>query len=164
MLYTLILYGFQQQIRFNTSHEFNNPAGSRHFNDFLLSKFISFARCSRKKRVEYKNKTFIQLLEEIPEGAFVYADPPYRSTLGVYNDGRRGFEGWTLAHEQSLCQFLDTIHNRGSKFMLSYVLRVDNFYNEEIANWAKNKQYHVINVNIPQGRYNNRQEVLIINY
>ena len=164
MLYTLILYGFQQQIRFNTSHEFNNPAGSRHFNDFLLSKFISFARCSRKKRVEYKNKTFIQLLEEIPEGAFVYADPPYRSTLGVYNDGRRGFEGWTLAHEQALCQFLDTIHDRGSKFMLSYVLRVDNFYNEEIANWAKNKQYHVINVNIPQGRYNNRQEVLIINY
>ena len=164
MLYTLILYGFQQQIRFNTSYEFNNPAGSRWFNDFLLSKFISFARCSRKKKIEYRNKTFIQLLEEIPKDAFVYADPPYRSTLGVYNDGKRGFEGWTLAHEHSLCQFLDAIDHRGSKFMLSYVLQVDDFYNEDIANWANNRQYHIINVDTPQGRYNNRQEVLIINY
>ena len=104
------------------------------------------------------------MLEEIPKDAFVYADPPYRSTLGVYNDGKRGFEGWTLAHEHSLCQFLDAIDHRGSKFMLSYVLQVDDFYNEDIANWANNRQYHIINVDTPQGRYNNRQEVLIINY
>lgn len=55
MLYTLILYGFQQQIRFNTNHGFNNPPGSRWFNECLLSKFITFARCSQDKKIEYYN-------------------------------------------------------------------------------------------------------------
>ena len=164
MLYTLILYGFQQQIRFNTSHDFNNPAGSRWFNESLLSKFITFARCSKAKNVEYCNMNFDKLLDKITPDTLVYADPPYRSTLGVYNDGKRGFEGWTISHEQSLCHFLDEINDRGSMFMLSYVLRVDDFYNADVANWANDKRYNIINIAIPQGRYNNRSEVLITNY
>lgn len=164
MLYTLILYGFQQQIRFNTSHDFNNPAGSRWFNESPLSKFITFARCSKAKNVEYCNMNFDKLLDKITPDTLVYADPPYRSTLGVYNDGKRGFEGWTISHEQSLCHFLDEINDRGSMFMLSYVLRVDDFYNADVANWANDKRYNIINIATPQGRYNNRSEVLITNY
>ena len=60
--------------------------------------------------------------------------------------------------------FLDQINERGSRFMLSYVLRVDNFYNKEMANWAAANNYNVIDIEAPQGRYNNRREVLIINY
>lgn len=164
MLYTLILYGFQQQIRFNTNYGFNNPPGSRWFNECLLSKFITFARCSKAKNIEYCNLSFEQLIGRITPDTLVYADPPYRSTLGVYNDGKRGFEGWTIKHEQNLCLFLDQINKRGSRFMLSYVLRVDDFYNEEVANWAANNHYNVIEIEIPQGRYNNRREVLITNY
>ena len=164
MLYTLILYGFQQQIRFNTSHGFNNPPGSRWFNECLLSKFITFARCSQDKKIEYSNQSFDKLIEQVTPDTFVYADPPYRSTLGVYNDGKRGFEGWTIKHEQNLCLFLDKINERGSRFMLSYVLKVNDFYNEEMATWANNKKYKIIDIEAPQGRYNNRREVLIVNY
>lgn len=164
MLYTLILYGFQQQIRFNTNHGFNNPIGSRWFNESLLSKFITFARCSKLKNVEYLNVSFERLIDQITPETFVYADPPYRSTLGVYNDGKRGFEGWTIEHEQRLCLFLDQIHQREAKFMLSYVLQVGDFYNADVANWVERNSYHIINIEIPQGRYNNRREVLIINY
>lgn len=164
MLYTLILYGFQQQIRFNTKHGFNNPIGSRWFNECLLSKFITFARCSKTKNVEYLNVSFERLANSITPDTFVYADPPYRSTLGVYNDGKRGFEGWTIEHEQRLCSFLDQIHQRGAKFMLSYVLQVEDFYNAEVADWAEINHYHVIDIETCQGRYNNRREVLIINY
>ena len=60
--------------------------------------------------------------------------------------------------------FLDQINERGSRFMLSYVLRVDNFFNKEMANWAVTNNYNVIDIEVPQGRYNNRREVLIINY
>ncbi len=164
MLYTLILYGFQQQIRFNTDYSFNNPVGSRWFNECLLSKFISFARCSRAKNIEYLNVSFEKLIDYIDKDTFVYADPPYRSTLGVYNDGKRGFEGWTIEHEQRLCLFLDQLSQRGVRFMLSYVLQVEGLYNEDIANWAHKNQYKIIDVETPQGRYNNRREVLIINY
>lgn len=164
MLYTLILYGFQQQIRFNTSHGFNNPPGSRWFNECLLSKFITFARCSKAKNVEYCNLSFDQLMERITPDTLVYADPPYRSTLGVYNDGKRGFEGWTISHEHNLCLFLDQINEHGSKFILSYVLKVNDFYNEDVANWAAGNHYNIIDIEAPQGRYNNRREVLITNY
>ena len=164
MLYTLILYGFQQQIRFNTNHGFNNPIGSRWFNECLLSKFITFARCSKSKNVEYLNVSFERLIDQITPDTCVYADPPYRSTLGVYNDGKRGFEGWTIEHEQRLCLFLDQIHQREAKFMLSYVLQVEDFYNADVANWAERNGYHIIDIEAPQGRYNNRREVLIINY
>lgn len=164
MLYTLILYGFQQQIRFNTNHEFNNPAGSRWFNESLLSKFITFARYSQTKNIVYSNVSFDKLLDHVTPGTFVYADPPYRSTLGVYNDGKRGFEGWTKTHEQSLCLFLDEIHLRRSNFMLSYVLKVGDFYNYDMANWANERNYRITEIEVPQGRYNNRCEVLITNY
>lgn len=164
MLYTLILYGFQQQIRFNANHGFNNPIGSRWFNECLLSKFITFARCSKSKNVEYLNVSFERLIDQITPDTFVYADPPYRSTLGVYNDGKRGFEGWTIEHEKRLCLFLDQIHQREAKFMLSYVLQVEDFYNADVANWVQRNNYHIIDIEIPQGRYNNRREVLIINY
>ena len=102
--------------------------------------------------------------EEINTDTFIYADPPYRSTLGVYNDGKRGFEGWTLEHEQRLCTFLDNVHQRGALFMLSYVLQVDDFFNTEVANWVERNHYVVIDIETPQGRYNNRREVLIKNY
>ncbi len=164
MLYTLVLYGFQQQIRFNTDHGFNNPVGSRWFNECLLSKFITFARCSKTKNVVYSNASFERLADQIDRDSFIYADPPYRSTLGVYNDGKRGFEGWTLEHEQRLCQFLDQAARDGARFMLSYVLQVEGFFNADVADWAERNHYRVIDVAVPQGRYNNRREVLIVNY
>lgn len=164
MLYTLILYGFQQQIRFNTELGFNNPVGSRWFNECLLSKFITFARCSKAKNIDYSNASFERLIDCIGRDTFIYADPPYRSTLGVYNDGKRGFEGWTIDHEQRLCHFLDQTTLIGARFMLSYVLQVEDFYNADVAIWAERNRYQVIDVEVPQGRYNNRREVLIVNY
>lgn len=164
MLYTLVLYGFQQQLRFNTTWEFNNPAGSRWFNECLLSKFIMFTRCIKDKKVTFKNESFENLLPDVTESTFVYADPPYRSTLGVYNDGKRGFEGWTIEHENRLFDFLDSVSDRHAKFMLSYVLEVDNFYNDNLANWVERCNYRIEEVERPQGRYNNRREILIMNY
>ena len=98
------------------------------------------------------------------ETTFVYADPPYRSTLGVYNDGKRGFEGWTINHENRLFDFLNSVNDRNAKFMLSYVLEVDDFYNDNLANWVERMNYRLIEVERPQGRYNNRKEILITNY
>ena len=42
MLYMLILYGFNQQIRFNSSYDYNNPVGPAGFNDNMLEKSNKF--------------------------------------------------------------------------------------------------------------------------
>lgn len=164
MLYTLVLYGYQQQIRFNTKWGVNNPPGSRWFNDKLLSKFIAFTRNLQCKNVEFLSTSFEHLNLHLTPKTFVYADPPYRSTLGVYNDGKRGFEGWTIGHEQNLCHFLDSIDKHNAKFMLSYVIKVGDFTNSDIIKWVRANKYNLIDVREAQGRYNNRREVLIKNY
>ncbi len=43
------MYGFQQQLRFNSKLEFNNPVGMRWFNDKVLEKLISFSRHIKTK-------------------------------------------------------------------------------------------------------------------
>ncbi len=164
MLYTLVLYGFQQQIRFNKAWEFNNPPGSRCFNERLLAKFVSFARKLKDMNVLFYNESFDKIDIKLAEDTFIYADPPYRETLGVYNDGKRGFEGWTKSHEKRLCEYLNQADRAKAKFMLSYLIRTNNFQNQEITKWVENNNYKMTIMPIPQGRYCNRQEVIITNY
>ncbi len=164
MLYTLILFGYQQQIRFNSEYRFNIPCGSRHFNDRLVSKFISFSRIIKNKEVEFRNDSFADLEEYIKPDTFFYFDPPYRETTATYNDGKRGFEGWTIEHERKLCHFMDEIHTHNGKFMFSYIIQLGSFKNYEVENWAQSMGYKILDVKDAQGRYNNRKEVLIINY
>lgn len=164
MLYTLILFGFQQQIRFNSNHNFNVPSGSRRFNDRLISKFMSFSRVIKDKNISFLNSSFTNLSCLVVQGTFFYFDPPYRETKATYNDGKRGFEGWTIEHEMQLCDFMDSITSSGALFMFSYVLQVGDFYNHEIEKWAINNGYRIVQVDATQGRYNNRKEVLILNY
>lgn len=164
MLYTLILFSFQQQIRFNSSHGFNTPCGSRRFNDKLVAKFISFSRMIKKVNVQFINRSFSDLDYLINSNTFFYLDPPYRATTATYNDGKRGFEGWTIAHEKNLCKFIDRIDVANAKFMFSYILQAGDFYNHEIEKWANDRGYHITPVAATQGRYNDRKEVLITNY
>lgn len=158
LLYSMLLYGFQQQIRFNTAHEFNNPFGSRYFNDRLLAKFISFARTAHEKNIIYVTSDYRQLDNYLENDSFIYLDPPYRDATGAYNDGKRGFEGWTKKLEIELFEYLDTVNERGYKFMLSYNI------NDDILNWANQRGYRAIKIDETQGRYNRRMEVLILNY
>ena len=164
MLFALIMYGFQQQIRFNGKMEFNNPVGCRFFNDKILAKFVSYCRNIKLRNVHYVSEDFVETEKYISCNTFYYLDPPYRNTTGVYNDGKRGFKGWNINMEMEMMSFLDRIHINGSRFMLSYVLETKGEDNHEVRDWAEQRGYKIINVKGNQGRYNDRSEVLIINY
>lgn len=164
-LFTLILYSFQQQIRFNSDYKFNNPIGNRWFNDYVFEKMISYSRRIKECDCTFLSCDFKNLSIRNNKGYFVYLDPPYRLTRGVYNDGRRGFEGWTIQHETALLEFIDDLDKRGIQFMLSYVLENRGNKNEQLNKWInKQKHYSIIKVSNGQGRYSNRKEILIINY
>lgn len=86
------MYGFRQQIRFNGSHEFNNPSGERWFNDKILEKFISFSRTIKEKNIVFQSEDYKNLLKKITDNkCFVYFDPPYKLTTASYNDGKEAF-------------------------------------------------------------------------
>ncbi|WP_109433405.1 DNA adenine methylase [Aggregatibacter segnis] len=162
LLYTIILYGFNQQIRFNGNLEFNNPTGMRWFNDKVLEKLISFSRHIKTLNIKFLNYDFCEFSKFISTENFYYMDPPYMLTLGSYNDGKRGFSGWTKIHECALFDFADEIHNHGAYFMMSYVSEHKEKCNNELISWINKNNYNLIELPYISGK--NRKEILITNY
>ena len=165
LLFTIILYGYQQQIRFNSKYEFNNPAGIRWFNDKILEKMISFSRHIKKCKVSFNSNNYLELKEKMNTGTFLYLDPPYNLTTGTYNDGKRGFKGWNSLLEKELFNFCDEVSKRKIPFMLSYVIEHKNNVNYELINWAERTKYRIIQLDSVVGiSGSRRKEVLIVNY
>lgn len=162
LLYTLILYGFNQQIRFNSNHEFNNPVGMRWFNDKVLEKMISFSRIIKEKKIIFENKNYHELDYENNENIFIYFDPPYMLTTGTYNDGKRGFQGWNEEIEKAFFAFIDNLAQKGKPFMLSYVLEHNGKFNTQLDNWIREKGYKLTILAPIIG--NNRKEILVSNF
>lgn len=165
LLYTVILYGFNQQIRFNGDHNFNNPVGMRWFNDKVLEKMISFSRILKERNIVFKCSDYTELENEIQQDSFIYMDPPYMLTTGSYNDGKRGFHGWNLETEQKLFDFIDNLNENGNKFMISYVLEHGGKFNTLLESWITERNYKLIQLDAITGiSGSKRKEVLIVNY
>ena len=162
LLYLLVLYGFQQQIRFNSSLEYNNPVGESSFNDKILEKLISFSRQLKEKNTIFFSDDFEELYDHIDKDTFIYCDPPYLITLGSYNDGKRGFNGWNEQDEKRLLAFLNEVNKLGAKFMLSNVLIHRNKENLILRKWIQDNGYKIIENNDKIKKI--RKEVIIINY
>lgn len=164
ILFVTLLFGYQQQMRFNSKHEFNNPVGQSGFNDFVLEEIISYNRVAKNKKIVFVSKDFeFFLTKKTKEKYFFYIDPPYLITLGSYNDGKRGFNGWNVNEEIRLLSFLDKIDNDGHSFMLSNMLQYRNQKNSVLYNWIKRNGHRVINVKTA-GMRREREEILVMNY
>lgn len=161
-LFLLIMFGFQQQIRFNNQLNYNNPVGQAGFNDKILEKLISFSRVTKEKKVFYYSEDYERFFDYISKDDFVYIDPPYLITLGSYNDGKRGFNGWNEQEEIRLLNFLDNLNKKNVKFMLSNVLTHKNKTNKILKEWIEKNNFKVISYN--QKTRGNRAEIIIINY
>lgn len=162
MLYVLILYGFNQQIRFNSSYDCNNPVGPAGFNDVILSKLVSFCRRMQEQNLTIHSGDFEKMEEYFDDKTFLYCDPPYLITLGSYNDGKRGFNGWGVEDEKRLYRFLDKANSIGIKFMLSNVLDHKEKHNDLLDAWVKKNNLNVIEYNGSSRK--GRKEILITNY
>ena len=155
-LYTLILYGFQQQLRFNSSLEFNNPIGESGYNDSIKEKIVSFSRRLKELNVEFYNENYYDL-KDIVNNSVIYLDPPYLITLGSYNDGKRGFNGWNELEEQKFIDFLDYLKKCNCKIVVSNIVEYKGRKNEYLAKWISANKPLVKNIVI-----RGREEVLII--
>ena len=165
LLFTVLLYGYQQQIRFNAKHDFNNPVGMRWFNDRVLEKMISFSRALKERGARFISGSYTALLGSITPADFVYFDPPYTLTTGAYNDGRRGYAGWSDELEAELFDFADTLDAAGVRFMLSYVAEHKGAVNRRLLDWVERRGYKLISLGEVLGiSGSRRREVLIINY
>lgn len=167
MLFALILYSYQQQIRFNSSYGFNNTAGVRWFNDSILAKLISFSRVIKEKNIKFISADYINIRRKLTLGpeTFLYLDPPYKLTTGTYNDGKRGFKGWDAQLEQELFDFIDEMTQLHIPCMLSYVLEHKGTVNTALEEWISKNNYACISLGDIIGMSGQpRKEILILNY
>lgn len=156
-LYTVILYGFQQQIRFNSNYEFNNPVGESGYSDSVKEKVVSFSRRIKEMDVEFYIGDFESIEREIARDSLVYVDPPYLITLGSYNDGKRGFNGWNENEEKRLLAFLSRLYNIGCKVVISNILEYKGNVNHQLLKWIQEHNVDVLSIEVRK-----RKECLIV--
>ena len=101
MLYTLICYSFNNQIRFNGKNEYNMPFGKNRssFNPALREKFVAFVNRLQEIDIQFFSKDFRKLkIDGLKGGDFVYCDPPYLITVASYNENG----GWGEQAERAV--------------------------------------------------------------
>lgn len=169
MLYLLIVYSFNNQLRFNRKGEFNLPVGKRDFNSKMQGKLEAFI--DRVKSGDYRFTTddFRNVnMEGYTDKSFFYADPPYLITCATYNEQA----GWTENDEKDLLNYLEALDKKGIRFALSNVLESKGKKNVILLEWInQNKKFKVIplNYNYTNSNYHTRKdgitnEVLVVNY
>ncbi len=175
-LFVLIAYSFNHQIRFNNSHQFNNPFGRNRssFNSTMKQNLESFIIRIKEKECYFSNLCFTDFdFSRFGENDFVYCDPPYLITTGTYNDGKRGFKGWSLKEEVQLLELLDKLNRRNIKFALSNVIEHKGKSNDILKKWIDSNDYVVnyLNFNYSNSNYQTiirdkkaTIEVLVTNY
>ena len=170
-LYVLIVYAFNNQIRFNRKGEFNLPVGKRDFNKKMREKLSSFIDRLKSGDYKFESYDFRELPnEEWNYKTFVYVDPPYLITCATYNEQ----DGWNETLEKELLKYLDKLHERGIRFALSNVLHSKGKENKLLIEWINNNigKYRVIYLDYTysnsnyqtKDRTSKTDEVLIVNY
>ena len=165
LLYLLICYGFEHQIRFNSKHEFNNPCGNSGFNDEMYEKLISFYLRCKDLKIEFINDTYINIIDSINKNDFVYLDPPYLGNNGAYQDGKRGFNGWDDNQEQELHGSIEQLSRKGIRFMLSNYIEHSTGNENPLEHWCCNNKFNQIsNEQMTKRNRQSRREIIITNY
>jgi DNA adenine methylase Dam len=166
-LYTLIIFSFNNQIRFNSKGEFNIPVGKRDFNKKIRNNLIDFIERLQSIDITFMCEDFINYdYSRLDKDDFVYADPPYLITCATYNEQN----SWTETDEINLLNLLDSLNSKGIRFALSNVLESKGKSNDILKEWSKKYNVHYLNYNYNNSNYqikdktNKSIEVLITNY
>lgn len=147
-LFVLIAFSFNHQIRFNNNHQFNNPFGRERssFNTSMKQNLEKFIIKLKETNICFANVCFNNFdFSFLSSNDFVYCDPPYLITTGSYNDGKRGFKGWTKIEEKQLLIQLDNLNNKNIKFALSNVLEHKGQSNDILKSWVNSNPNYIIN-------------------
>lgn len=168
-LYVLIVFAFNNQIRFNRNGDFNLPPGKRDFNQRMHDKLEAFIQAIHNQNTMFTNCDFYTMdFSDLKSDDFVYVDPPYLITCASYNEQ----DGWNEERENQLLLLLDKLSSRGIRFALSNVLESKGKTNEILLSWIKSRpNYRLIDLNYTYSNANYQRrnkdiktrEVLIIN-
>ncbi|BDU67397.1 MAG: hypothetical protein TYPL_0500 [Candidatus Tyloplasma litorale] len=170
-LLVLVLFGFNQQIRFNKKGDFNIPPGKTMWTEYQKEKISKFIIAFKNKKVQVRWKDFEDFIEEVleevgPENTIFYFDPPYLLSDATYN------KNWNTDEEKRLINCLIKLDEKGYKWVLSNVIESKGVENKELLKLIEKLNLKEIEVNInyknsnyQRRKYSNKdKEVIIKNF
>jgi DNA adenine methylase Dam len=143
ILYVLISKSFSNDLRFNKHGEFNMPYGERNFLD--ITRVESLKDIKFGEFLLYKNH-YKNIINDVDEDDFVFFDPPYLNTTATYNSI------WNESSEYQLLTIIDSLNERGIKFMLTNTIHNRGKTNNILLDWLNNRKYEQIEIT---GTYSN---------
>jgi len=176
-LFLLTCYSFNRQIRFNNNHEYNSSFGKDryYYREIYEDGLIAFHQLLNNHNINFSKQDFVDFDYSILDkysNSFIYCDPPYRLGCAAYNDGKRGFRGWSENDDRTLLYILNELTNYGTRFALSNVIEHKGETNDILIEWIKKYDYNLIPMNYNYDNCNYQaknkefktKEVLITNY
>lgn len=172
MLFLLLLYSFNGNMRFNKKEEFNMPLGKTDLNKTTIKKLKIFFEKIKEKKLNYLCEDFCdeKVREIIKKVDFIYIDPPYLITTAVYNETNN----WNEEKEKKLLKLIDYIISIKKPFILSNVIEKAGKENIILKKWLQKNDEKVnldyINFSYGNAHYhkkdksNSEIEVMIYNY
>lgn len=163
MLYLLILYSFNNDIRFNLEGKFNLPVGKTDFNKTNVNKLSNYLNFIKNKNFKYMCLDFedIKIKEIVEKVDFIYMDPPYLITTAVYNESKR----WGENRERKLLQLIDYFIERNKLFILSNILQRGEKINTILEEWIKKNKNKIkleyIDYSYKSSSYNKKDREII---
>lgn len=166
-LFVLIIFSFNNQIRFNTKDEFNLPCGKRDFNAKMQEKLRLFILALQTQSIKLLDSDFREVLSSLilqkqdleekdtqkqdcdlkqtlstltkskNSKVFVYADPPYLLATAPYNENK----AWMQSDERDLLDLLNELDSKGVYFALSNVLSHKGKEHTILQEWLDSKPH-----------------------
>lgn len=171
LLYLLLVYGFNNDLRFNSKGEYNLPCGKTDLNKFNLNKIYEFNLRAQEREYIFICGDFRDpKIREICFNAdYLYLDPPYLLSDAVYNEN----SGWNESKECELINFLGECLKHHTPFCLSNVLSKENgeTYNLPLKKFIEeNKDLKLIDIEYhyrsssynKKNRDSNEREIILL--
>lgn len=138
-LLVLIIFGFNQQIRFNNKNEFNIPAGKFFWTDYHENKLKTYIDNCKTKNIKISSMNFDDFIDKIikkidNKNSLFYFDPPYLLSNATYN------LLWSENDEKKLINKLQFLTDNGYKWCLSNLIESKGIVNNFLKDFIdKNK-------------------------
>ena len=165
-LYTILIYCFCHQMRFNSNNEFNMPCGNGTFTKDNIEWIKKSSIFFHNNNTLFFNQNYKDLkIHKLANNDLVYLDPPYLDTTATYNENG----GWKLSDEKDLQNMCEELNNKNIKWAMSNVFDNKGKENTQLIEWCGVNQWniHYFDGHSYHGMVKgkgNTTEVLITNY
>jgi DNA adenine methylase Dam len=133
LLYLLMVYCFNNDIRFSKNGNFNMPVGKTDFNKNQIKKLKNFINMNKEIRYNYICEDFNsdRVRQLLYSSDFIYIDPPYLITDAVYNESNK----WNEDKECLLLELLGELLKNNKRFIMSNLIERNGIKNELLYHW-----------------------------